>query len=186
MPCSAPKSSISSVSGMLPINHLARQRRFPIRVTAWGGGCVVAGASNWVILLSRLSSARKASRPCGAATVFKIKSKHLGMCRHSICNTPSAQGVLGVLHRTVECATKSSRSRAVGQDGLSIDRFTLALPTKPRALNATCRALPLCQFDRTASPRGVRYSDPFTHLPWFVPAQTCKVSHPSLGLHPPS
>ncbi|CAM5191958.1 hypothetical protein CDEN61S_01806 [Castellaniella denitrificans] len=55
----------------------ARLRRFMSRLNTAGEGCGEAGAPTSVIVPSRLSSAKIASRSCGAATVFGMKSRRL-------------------------------------------------------------------------------------------------------------
>ncbi|OAD13112.1 hypothetical protein A3839_20250 [Achromobacter insolitus] len=60
---------------MPPIIEPARLRRFMIKANTSGASCGVAGAPTSVIVPSRLSSAKKAFRSCGAATVLRIKSR---------------------------------------------------------------------------------------------------------------
>ncbi|MNN75059.1 hypothetical protein D3C81_1913260 [compost metagenome] len=77
IPRSAQKSSISWVSGMLPIIEPANVRRLVMRLNTPGDGCGVAGAPTSTIAPSRLRRTRNASRSCGAATVLMIRSKLL-------------------------------------------------------------------------------------------------------------
>ena len=119
MPCWAQKSSISCVSGMPPISEPARLRRFMIRLNTLGEGCGVAGAPTSAIVPSRRSSAKKASRSCGAATVLRMKSKLLACAfisarlrETTTSSAPSASAAWRLLSDVVNATTRAPRACA--------------------------------------------------------------------------